>query len=556
MKLRFKYGLKMLFRNPVRIAASFLAAIIALGIAGMCIFMQTYNILLWGKQLFFEYSGLISGINDPYIGFVWNRQNTYPNFFTSPKFTKEGLEQAEAMIEDLGGYAILCYENRDPPIVSAVDLYKYVNGNETNFWGEHNGEILFAPYPNQADKIVLQQQTQKQKACVDISRQLYECMTVYSGEDAMEAFGYTLVGKLPEAEDEVAVPQWLYNCFLCYGYKSTDGTVYEINSEADIIGKTLQLYHGIASYPIVDNSNRIIEAEIVGVIHTDYEAEHFPERIFSVKENNRGERLSVENYDSYTARSGEYLPAPHMGLVISREYMMNYTQNNTAATLIEVPRYQPYSEQYFDRFYRTDESSSNEFYLSGTNYLRIASSPAVVTLDISVREIYEDVAIFFQIVPYFGLFAALLLIYLCFSTVMGKRRGIGIMQSMGASKWQTILTIGVPILLFCLLCSLGALCVELGFLSYMNGRLTNTIAELEYFYDYSVVELPYPFTLGWQTWLFTFGVPIAIAAVTTLVTVWLVFRTPVVDNLNKKDFRLFRKKVKTNPFTNLPWSGT
>ena len=33
MKLRFKYGLKMLFRNPVRIAASFLAAIIAFGIA-------------------------------------------------------------------------------------------------------------------------------------------------------------------------------------------------------------------------------------------------------------------------------------------------------------------------------------------------------------------------------------------------------------------------------------------------------------------------------------------------------------------------------------------
>ena len=131
---------------------------------------------------------------------------------------------------------------------------------------------------------------------------------------------------------------------------------------------------------------------------------------------------------------------------------------------------------------------------------------------------------------------------------MGKRRGIGIMQSMGASKWQTILTIGVPILLFCLLCSLGALCVELGFLSYMNGRLTNTIAELEYFYDYSVVELPYPFTLGWETWLFTFGVPLLIAAVTTLVTVWLVFRTPVVDNLNKKDFRkkdfrLFRKKA-------------
>ena len=56
MKLRLKYGFKMLFRDPVRVAASFLAAIVALGIAGMCIFMQTYNIFPWGKELFFNYS--------------------------------------------------------------------------------------------------------------------------------------------------------------------------------------------------------------------------------------------------------------------------------------------------------------------------------------------------------------------------------------------------------------------------------------------------------------------------------------------------------------------
>ena len=143
-------------------------------------------------------------------------------------------------------------------------------------------------------------------------------------------------------------------------------------------------------------------------------------------------------------------------------------------------------------------------------------------------------------IPYLGIFAAVLLMYLCFSTVMGKRRGVGIMQSMGASKWQMILTIGVPILLFCLMCSLGALCVELVFLSYMNGRLLTFAAEVEEFLRYYSVGLPNPFTISWQTWLFTFGVPLLIAAATTLVTVWLVFRTPVVDNLNKKDFRLFR----------------
>ena len=130
--------------------------------------------------------------------------------------------------------------------------------------------------------------------------------------------------------------------------------------------------------------------------------------------------------------------------------------------------------------------------------------------------------------------------YLCFSTVMGKRRGVGIMQSMGASKWQMTVTIGVPLLLFCLLCSVGAVFVELGFLSYMNGRLMHDASLALTEAGYEILSLPNPFMIGWQTWLFTFGVPLLIAAATTLVTVWLVFRTPVVDNLNKKDFRLFR----------------
>ena len=157
--------------------------------------------------------------------------------------------------------------------------------------------------------------------------------------------------------------------------------------------------------------------------------------------------------------------------------------------------------------------------------------------------VYEQTAVYLQIVPDFGIFAAVLLMYLCFSTVMGKRRGVGILQSVGATKGQIVLTIGIPVLLFCLLCSLGALCVEVGFMSYMNGQLWELVGDVLLSSGYIGTSAPYPFTLSWQTWLFTFGVPIAIAAVTTLVTVWLVFRAPVVDNLNKKDFRLFRKKA-------------
>ena len=553
MKLRFKYGLKMLFRNPVRIAASFLAAIIALGIAGMCIFMQTYNIIPWAKELFFGYSGY-NGTVEPYIALMWTNGDS-PEFSEYNFFSEEQLLEAESIISDIGGYAIMFQDDRDPPAFVPADLQYYVNASETRFWGEHDGETLFAPYPR-VDSDMYFGTSQEDEVRRDIYKQLYRQITVYSGEDAMEAFGYTLVGSLPEKEDEVAVPQWLYNCFLCYGYRSEDGTVYEVDSEKDIIGKTLKLYWGRGSYPIASELEHEVEAEIVGVVHTDYEKEQFPERAFAIKRDlPETAPLTIENYYRYNGGT-RFIDAPHMGLVVSREALLSFTYDEFTATHIVVPRYQSYSETYFNLFYRPDEVSTHEFYpITGGPRLQIAETHSVKTLDFTVQQIYADTAIYFQIVPYLGVFAALLLIYLCFSTVMGKRRGVGIMQSMGANKWQMILTIGVPILLFCLLCSVGALCVELVFLSYMNGRLDVTIETLVEMYDYSAVGLPYPFTLGWETWLFTFGVPLLIAAVTTLVTVWLVFRTPVVDNLNKKDFRLFRKKVKTNPFTDHPWSG-
>ena len=74
--------------------------------------------------------------------------------------------------------------------------------------------------------------------------------------------------------------------------------------------------------------------------------------------------------------------------------------------------------------------------------------------------IFRAVEGYFRIVPYLGVFAAILLAYLCFSTVMGRRRGVGTLQSLGASKKQIALAVGVPIFVFCLIASLGALCVE------------------------------------------------------------------------------------------------
>ena len=537
MKLRLKYGLQMLFRNPMRIAASFLTAIAALGIAGMCVFLANYNSLAWERELFFDHS------DDKYVCIGSNGGYTLldPGSLSAEhlaEFQQIGCEYAL----DVGCNTGLMDESEY--LYGTYRLGDYLNGTGIGLYGEYQGETLFAPLA--ATPYGLSSGGGGDN--VTIYNNFYRRLTVYSSEDAIKGFGYELVGKLPEKKNEVAIPQWLYNSFLCYGYKSTDGTVYEINSEADIIGKTIALTDRNVSvrdkgsgYTVTESVPVTFDATIVGVVRTDLEEEQFVERYVWTE--------TVQGEQTYMGfLYGGYSFPPYIGVIISQEYLDCYDERfygaedfhsdrNVSVHAITLRR-----GDYADEVFRflTDWQNDETFwyYMTvGIKEYHPAYQHSLAEEDLfgALSMVYSEVRMYFQIVPYLGVFAAILLMYLCFSTVMGKRRGVGIMQSMGASKWHMILTIGVPILLFCLLCSLGALGIEFAFMAQMNAGFEADAASRGI-----VVSQFYPFTLGWETWLFTFGVPLLIAAATTLVTVWLVFRTPVVDNLNKKDFRLFR----------------
>ena len=566
MKLRFKYGLQMLLRNPVRIAASLLAAIIALGIAGMCIFTLCYSAVDWERDLYFnhsddKYTNIVIKVNAENGAGVYDRMS-YDTYSALEQDIKEigggyatELTMSYAFTYDIQGRATTSWAYG----VSNLPNYFADTSAGTTIFSEYEGETLFAPHlGNWTGSSCVQ-------GSVDalIFDNVYAQMTVYSGEDAMEAFGYTLAGSLPEKDNEVAVPQWLYNCFLCYGYRDADGTAYEINSEADLIGKELALIETEEQEVWVDGAlvkvthiSKEVPATIVGVVHTDLQADGFFDNyLLSTPEDN-----VWNGYNDFS-----YSNPPHLGIIYSKAYLekvieMRGSFDPLKIKCISVPRFGEHGQEYFD-YVTAWKQNRSVFWIKG-NDARNQELPSYILPRIIfgfygyLGYVFDTITIYFQIVPYLGAFAAILLMYLCFSTVMGKRRGVGIMQSMGASKWQMTVTIGVPILLFCLVCSLGALCVEVGFLTYMNDFYEEVILLELNRWDTTIQTLVYPFTLGWQTWLFTFGVPLLIAAVTTLVTVWLVFRALVVDNLNKKDFRLFRKKVKINPFTDLPWSSS
>ena len=555
MKLGLKFGFKMLLRNPVRVAASLLAAIAAFGIAGMCIFTLCYNTVPWERDTYFN-------SDDKYVNIAYGH-NGYDAIWKTPvKLTIDDIGQLEKEIGALGcGYTIDfdCGRNSTHALaeqaIGAYRLSDHVAADEDIFaqdFCDYRGEILFAPYEDCRDGWPQSPLPPTWELYPNIYNNFYRRMTIYPNEETVQEFGYTLTGRLPQAVDEVAIPQWLYNCFLCYGYKDREGKVYQIDDEEDILGKTLSMTQAEKKPVYLDGQHlwdeyvwSLKEAAIVGIVHTDYEEEGFFEKNMQYREVD-GERLwcGIDTTDCG-------IP-PHVGIIVSRAFVDAYAdmpafQENNSLKYIVTLRYNEHAEEVFA--YLTDwkiKRSFSDFWMTTQMveaYVPTYTQAKEISLVYGMLPwVLNEVTVYFRIVPYLGVFAAILLAYLCFSTVMGRRRGVGTLQSLGASKKQIALAVGIPIFVFCLIASLGALCVELGFMGYMNGLLnTYVLPELQ-LQGYALSSVPYPFTLGWETVLFTFGVPLAIAAVATLVTVWLVFRTPVVDNLNKKEFRLFRKR--------------
>ena len=555
MKLGLKFGFKMLLRNPVRIAASLLAAIAAFGIAGMCIFFASYRTIAWEHELYFKYN------DDKYTNIIYTTSPHASVDASNITMSYEDRQIVEQALHEIGGgYAISL--KQDGRATSAGWMCSYgayrlpdhfaFPPEETTVFYEYRGKQLIAPYA----KNWAAPQGDVKDGSDRLYDDFYAAMTIYGGEDAPKEFGYELVGRLPDQENEVAIPQWLYNCFLCYGYKDREGNVFPITGEDDLIGKkitlvTMQPQETAEGSQDAAYQPQYFDGTIVGVVHTDFVSEKLKEQHFDFWKDSEKERYSGLNFFEYS------LP-PYLGIVYSRaclEKARDADGSHVAVNCMTVLRHGSHAEEYFD-YITAWKSQINYFEMERISDGVSQKYPAyVLTLIGSILyggmpNIFRAVEGYFRIVPYLGVFAAILLAYLCFSTVMGRRRGVGTLQSLGASKKQIALAVGIPIFVFCLIASLGALCVEVCFLFYMNGLLSEQILDNlvfwgEFFAWEGIASAKiYPFTLGWETVLFTFGVPLAIAAVATLVTVWLVFRAPVVDNLNKKEFRLFSKKAR------------
>lgn len=532
MKVWLKLGFKILCKKPLRAGVSFILTVAAFGIAGMCVFAQTYNPYDWEHSVYFssdiQYVMLAKGLH--------GLDSNASSLLGGGAFLYKDFLSLEEELNGVGGeyalakntFSAAFYDNAID-CIGAYRLWTYLgdNGRQTWAYGEYCGETLFAPYAyGTADKID-----------DDVYRQFMGDMVCYGSLEGVEAFGYTLYGRLPSAVNEVAIPQWLYNSFLCYGYRDPrTGEEFAISSEEEIVGKTISLSTGAPSSTVFD-------AEIVGVIGMDYEAEQIDRYLFI----QNGQIVSY-GYAGST---------PLFGIAVSREFVDAYFTAyyeevygdevyGKFIDCIVVPRYSEHAEKYFElcAFYKkgrnmlsllSENNFTSDVVLNGIYYKEFGDQMFLINNALYItyaKLVFPYLTYAYVLVP----FAALLLIYYGFSTVKTGRRSFGIMRSLGANVRQIYGALTIPLGIFAVLCSVCAMGIQIYFIQALNAYLAKYLA------TYGILSIVQPFFITWQAWLFTFCVPIAIVLITAGITTAAHIKTPIIESINQKRFTLFKKR--------------
>ncbi len=93
---------------------------------------------------------------------------------------------------------------------------------------------------------------------------------VEADEKFLKDYGFTLLaGRLPENTGEVAIPEFTFRFFKSYGYKNDKGKITEINSYSDLIGKQI-MYN---SYPVT--------LTVTGIVDTYFRYDEKTDFLFS-----------------------------------------------------------------------------------------------------------------------------------------------------------------------------------------------------------------------------------------------------------------------------------
>ena len=267
------------------------------------------------------------------------------------------------------------------------------------------------------------------------------------------------------------------------------------------------------------------EAEIVGVMHSE-----------------------IENDPWFLGDTSDPYPA-NVGVIVSFEYLQNCKRTTSSGdgyvTCAVVSRYGEHAEEIYTWLNLWKKGLDTEALLARWAW---CEEPGLFTYDLesgdgdwlymAMRILFtNEISVYFKPVPYLGVFAAAILGYFAASTVYGKRRSVGILRSMGASRKRIFLAVLLPLAVFALAVSLITFGAECVILHFTNAKLKSLIVP----FDVNA-KFYYFFTLNWQTLLFIFAVPLLIVCIVAAVFTWMESQKPVAQTLSRAPRSLFRRK--------------
>lgn len=435
-----KWGIKSLFKYPLKTIITILLIFFAVCATGLFKMIMSYQPLDFEKSCYYS-----EDISDDSLGFADSIYMNYVYGNLSLSATRKGLPKSKVKeltdeLHSLGqGYSV--------DYIVSKENYSYTIGAPDTFFGLYGVENYIAKETTEASLYnddgelapfftFTRSVSGAFGSSADIVRTYMTLFKNYSvaydmNEASLKAYGYDLYGKFPEKIDEVTIPWYLYNSFKTYGYKNgADGEKEEINSPEDIIGKELLL-----------NTNRTgkqITAKIVGVLNTNQDLSVYLDM----------ERLeSGENL--YYLQLKLYGYSPVTSVYVSEEYYDKYKSDDDYCTYVSVLRRSSESLQdsYFEigtrwRTYMTLEQLKRDTGL----HIMYDMGPVESVLSVNVAFNVLSQEPFPTMSEWIIPLSAVLSAFLLSLNVAQSRRQISVLRMLGASRTNIFVGYLLPII--------------------------------------------------------------------------------------------------------------
>ncbi len=254
-------------------------------------------------------------------------------------------------------------------------------------------------------------------------------------ESFVSDYGFTLYGEYPQSYDEIVIPDYMFEGFKTYGYTPKDGTAQTVSSYDDIIGKTLSHKHraqlGEGNYEY-----EYWTYKIVGVLDTNVNKKVYDRVMYKEYDGNKYDAIGMA--DNAMTRYG-LQEAMFTAKGFYQDYFVpklqqinNYRETDDYIVSVVCPitggkKAMLQAARIHER-YHSELNAENRY----DYFMLTGDAQEIVDYKDDTMDLCKT--IFFYTALGTSVISALFVLYYVSGVVTEKKRQVGILRSLGASK--------------------------------------------------------------------------------------------------------------------------